>query len=77
MLLGAARQMWLAVGRPWFGGSANFAGPFQQGSALARELIGDEAFEAAFAKGMTFTYEEALAYARVRAGAGGVDTSRA
>jgi non-specific serine/threonine protein kinase len=62
VLLGAARQMWLAVGQPWFG-STDYAAPFQQGSALARDLIGDDAFEACFARGMTFSYEEALAYA--------------
>src|SRR5262249_47697211 len=58
VLLGAAQQMWLTIGRPWFG-STNYAGPFQQGSAMARELLGDKAFETCFAKGMAFSYQEA------------------
>jgi predicted ATPase/DNA-binding SARP family transcriptional activator len=62
VLLGGADRIWPAIGMPLFG-SANFAASHDQCVALARQAMGDAAFESAFRQGRALTTDEVVAYA--------------
>jgi len=61
-LLGAAGQLWPAVGTPQFG-SPHLIARREEAEQTARRQIGDAAFDAAFARGGALTVEQAFAIA--------------
>ncbi|WP_185845697.1 LuxR C-terminal-related transcriptional regulator [Kibdelosporangium aridum] len=62
VLLGAAARIWPSVGYPMFG-SKYFEAPHQHCEAATRRALGDIEFDAAFGRGMAFTFDEAIVYA--------------
>ncbi|MGI5289870.1 LuxR C-terminal-related transcriptional regulator [Nonomuraea polychroma] len=63
MLLGAAQENWRSFGGPLFGYLSAF---HDTAVAVARERLGEQAFDAAFHKGAELSPTEALAYAMGR-----------
>ncbi|WP_338700853.1 regulator [Streptomyces sp. Q6] len=66
VLQGAARGIWGRVGLPLFG-SVYFNAPHDTAVALAREGLGDQAYEEAFERGASLGLDEAVALALHRA----------
>ncbi|MBE1593582.1 ATP-binding protein [Nonomuraea angiospora] len=60
VLFGASQERWRSFGAPPFG---YLSGHHDTSEALARERLGEEAFEAAFRRGTELTPADALAYA--------------
>ncbi|MEU5879204.1 NB-ARC domain-containing protein [Spirillospora sp. NPDC047279] len=61
-LQGAAKRVWRTVGLPLFG-SAYFNAPHGQGEALAREALGDAAYDRHFEDGTRLDLDQAVAFA--------------
>ncbi|MFD0687293.1 ATP-binding protein [Actinomadura fibrosa] len=62
VLQGAAKRIWGTVGLPLFG-SAYFNAPHNEGEALARQALGDEAYGRAFERGTALDLDEGVAFA--------------
>ncbi|SMD20675.1 regulatory protein, luxR family [Kibdelosporangium aridum] len=63
MLLGAVQQLWVSTGGQAQLGSPNWAVPHEVCERQARHVLGDRAFDAAFARGAELGLEEAVGYA--------------
>ncbi|MBC6456402.1 LuxR family transcriptional regulator [Actinomadura sp. HBU206391] len=61
-LLGAAHQVWRAIGLPQVGCPELIAAR-DRSELAARGMVGDRAYDAAFAEGTELTFDEAIAYA--------------
>ncbi|XRQ14238.1 ATP-binding protein [Actinomadura welshii] len=61
-LQGAAGRIWRTVGLPLFG-SAYFNAPHNEGEALARQALGDEAYGHFFERGTGLDLDQAVAFA--------------
>ncbi|RSM83180.1 LuxR family transcriptional regulator [Kibdelosporangium aridum] len=63
MLLGAVQQIWASIGGQLRMGTQNVIAPHESCERQARQVLGDRAFETAFARGADLGLEEAVAYA--------------
>ncbi|MFC0109257.1 ATP-binding protein [Kibdelosporangium aridum] len=63
VLLGAVQQLWVSTGGQAQLGSPNWAVPHEVCERQARHVLGDRAFDAAFARGAELGLEEAVGYA--------------
>jgi non-specific serine/threonine protein kinase len=61
-LLGAAHQIWHAFGLPQ-AGCPELIAARDRCERVARDLLGDQAFDAAFEEGLRFAFDDALAHA--------------
>ncbi|MBO2453239.1 ATPase [Actinomadura barringtoniae] len=66
-LQGAAKGVWRTVGLPLFG-SAFFNAPHEQGEALARQSLGEAAYERYFEDGTHLDLDQAVAFAMGESG---------
>jgi DNA-binding CsgD family transcriptional regulator len=62
-LLGAVEQIWASLGGQALFGSPNWITPHQACERQARHVLGDRAFETAFARGSELGLDDAVAYA--------------
>jgi len=63
VLLGAARQIWPLIGGEALLGSSHYLAAQEACEQQTRRTLGDDAFQAAFARGADFDTDQAIAYA--------------